>query len=158
MHIREYDETKDRAGLRRCVIELQDFERNFDPRKPEGSGIADAYIENLLSKCRRCLGAIFVAEDAGIVVGYTCVLARVRSDDVSDEPREYALVKDLVVLSNYRNRGIGRRLLDASEAYARDHGAACLQIAALAANAVARALYTERGFKEREIILEKPLL
>ena len=157
MRIREYDETTDRDGLRRCVIELQEFERNLDPRLPEGPSIADAYMTDLLNNCRRFLGEVFVAEDEDAVVGYACVWARARSDDVSEGPREYALVADLVVLGSHRNRGIGRRLLDRSESYARAQRAKHLRISALASNTRARTLYTDVGFEELEIVLEKVL-
>ena len=99
-----------------------------------------------------------VAEDEGTLVGYACVWAQARSDDIAEAPREYALVKDLLVLPQFRKQGIGRLLLDTSESYARKHQAKYLRISALAANTVARELYTAFGFKEREIILDKPLV
>lgn len=158
MQIRKYDEAKDYDGLRLCVIELQSFDLDLDPRLPEGSSIADAYIKGLLDNCNKYPGEIFVAEDEGDLTGYACVWARARSDDVAEAPREYAFVKDIVVLPSFRNRGIGRRLPEASESYARDHRAEYLRLSALAANTVARGLYTDLGFKEREIVLDQTLV
>ena len=61
MHIREFDEHKDMARLRECVIALQDFERGLDPRRPPGEEIADAYIPRMLERCKKCHGKIFLA-------------------------------------------------------------------------------------------------
>jgi ribosomal protein S18 acetylase RimI-like enzyme len=155
--IRECDRKSDLDGLRRCAIELQNFERGLDPRMPEGSSIADPYIEQMFRDSRRFAGKIFVADDDGAVVGYACVWARARAEDISDGPKEFGLVPELVVLASHRNRGIGRMLLFESEAYARSHGCQCLRISVLAANDAARALYTSHGFKEHEIVLEMSL-
>ena len=157
MQIRECDRKKDLDGLRRCVIELQDFERNLDPRIPEGSSIVDRYVEQMFIDRRQFAGKIFVADDDGAVVGYASVWARARAEDISEGPQEYALVSDLVVLSSHRNRGIGRLLLSTSVTYARSHGSQCLRIASLAANQAARSLYTRQGFEDYEIILEMSL-
>jgi ribosomal protein S18 acetylase RimI-like enzyme len=155
--VRTYDEARDYSGLRRCVIELQSFERNLDPRLPEGSDIADEYIDDLLDQCRKYSGEVFVAEEDESLVGYACVWARARSEDPAEAPREYAYVKDLVVLPHHRKRGIGRLLLETCESYARKHRAAYLRVSVLAANAVARELYGDFGFREREIVMDKSL-
>ncbi len=157
VRIRECDRKSDLDGLRRCAIELQDFERNLDSRLPEGSSIADRYIEQMFQDSQRFTGKIFVAEEDSAVVGYASVWARARAEDIWEAPQEYALVPELVVLSSHRNRGIGRLLLSASESYARSHGCQCLRISVLAANNAARALYTSQGFKDREILLEMSL-
>lgn len=157
MEIREYDSSLDRDGLRRCVVELQDFERGLDPRLPPGSAIADGYIEQLLRQNADNSGRIFVALGDGLMAGFVCVWARARSDDVAEAPREYALVKDLVVLPEFRNRGLGRKLLQVAEDFARRHEARYLRISVLAANAVARELYLGFGFQEREVWLDKAL-
>ncbi len=157
MRIRECDRKSDLDGLRRCAIELQNFERVLDPRLPEGSSIADGYIKQMFRESKRYAGKIFVADDDGAVVGYASVWARARAEDLWEEPQEYALVPELVVLSSHRNRGIGRLLLSTSAAYARSHGCECLRISTLAANDAARALYASQGFKDHEIVLEMSL-
>ena len=157
MEIRECDREKDFAGLRRCAIELQNFERGLDPRIPEGSSIADPYLEQMFSDSERYSGKIFVADDDGAVVGYASVWARARAEDIWEGPAEYGLIPELVVLASHRNRGIGRSLLAESEAYARSHECQCLRISVMAANSSARELYISQGFEEQEITLESIL-
>ena len=75
MVIREYDRDADFEGIRACLIELQDFERRIDHRKPAGDEIANACISDALSKCAECHGRIFVADEKGEIAGYATVLA-----------------------------------------------------------------------------------
>jgi hypothetical protein len=48
MAIREYRAETDFDGLRRCVVELQDYEYRLDSRCPDGESIADAYIPDIV--------------------------------------------------------------------------------------------------------------
>jgi ribosomal protein S18 acetylase RimI-like enzyme len=155
--IRDSDPLRDAIALRDCFIELQNYERQLDPGKPEGSAIAEAYLNRMFARCREWDGRIFVAELAGQVVGFACVWARVRPDEPDENPAEYAFVSDLVVSAAYRRRGIGSQLLSATEAYARDRGARSLHIGVLANNSAARRLYVSHGFAEYEVELAKQL-
>jgi hypothetical protein len=42
--VRDFDPSRDSTALRDCFIELQNYERQVDPNKPEGSTIAEAYL------------------------------------------------------------------------------------------------------------------
>ena len=158
MIIRDYDQDTDFDGVRTCMVELQDFERRIDPRRPTGDEIADAYISDALSKCATCHGRLFVADEEGVIAGSVTVLARMRSGDLDDGDFEYAYVADLVVREGYRGRGIGRQLMAQAERYARDEGAKWLRVGVLAENEGARQLYKTSGFSELYIQFEKKLV
>ncbi len=102
MHIREFDEHKDLNRLRECVIELQDFERRLDLRRPAGADIVGAYIPQMRERCEKCHGRILVAEADGEIAGYVMILTKVRSEDLEDGDVEYGLVADLVILEKFR--------------------------------------------------------
>jgi len=155
--IRDFGHSRDSDALRDCFIELQDYERQLNPGKPEGSTIAKAYLERMFARCRQWDGRVFVAELAGRVVGFVCVWAKVPPDEPDDNPAHYAHVSDLVVRAAYRRRGIGRQLLSAAETYARAQGALALRIGVSAHNAAARHLYASAGFEECKIELVKHL-
>ena len=155
--IRDFDHSRDSAGLRECFIELQNDERRLDPGKPDGTTIAQAYLERMFARCRQWDGRVFVAEDADTLVGFVCVWARVPPDEPDDNPALYAHVSDLVVRAAYRRRGIGRQLLSAAETYARSRGANSFRIGVSARNAAAKNLYESIGFKEYKIELAKQL-
>ncbi|WP_112247320.1 GNAT family N-acetyltransferase [Kribbella monticola] len=56
-----------------------------------------------------------------------------------------------------RGQGVGGQLVDAFVEWARNHGAASLQVTAYAVNAAALALYQSRGFAPRSITLTADL-
>lgn len=155
--IRDYDHKRDRIGLRDCFIELQNYERQFSPGMPDGSAIADAYLDLMFARCEKWEGKVSVAESAGEVVGFVCVWARFKSEEPDDDPSGYAFVSDLVVNPGCRRRGIGRDLLSAAERYARTRGAHCLRLRVLADNTDARHFYESTGFTDYEVELAKQL-
>jgi ribosomal protein S18 acetylase RimI-like enzyme len=156
--LRDYAADRDSARLRDCLIELQNSERELEPGKPEGSTIADEYLDRMFARCRKWDGKVFVAEVAGQAVGFVCVWAKVPPEEPNDDPSEYAFVSDLVVLPGHRRRGVGRELLAMAERYARSRGARSLRIGVLARNATARHLYGSAGFSDYEVEMEKPLV
>jgi GNAT superfamily N-acetyltransferase len=144
-HVREYRHG-DAGALRRCVVALQEFERGIDPHLPAGEEMADAWCARLHARCAAADGRIFVAETGGIVAGFVAVMAREPFTEPDDPAGTCALLNDLVVLEEYRGRGIGRELVRHAEAFARERGARELRLQVLARNAAARALYEEAGF------------
>lgn len=157
MHIRDFDESVHLDALRDCLIELQDFERSLDPRMPPGADIVDDYIPNMLNRCEECQGKVLIAEIDGEVGGYTTIFTKVKSEELEDGDIEYGLVSDLVVMKKFRSQGLGRRLLEAAESYARTCDVKWLRIGLLAGNQPAQNLYGSMGFSSLYLELEKDL-
>lgn len=157
MQIRAYSAEGDFPAVRACFIELQEFERALDPRLPPGAAVAEAYLEDLLRRCARLAGQVFVVEDANRVVGFVSVLGACRSDTPVDAATSFAYVDDLVVLPKHRGRGYGRALLERAEAYAVAHGQATLRLRVKGGNQPARRFYASVGYTEYEVELEKQL-
>lgn len=157
IRIVEYDAGSHQQALRELVIELQDFERELDPRMPAGAAIVDEYLAQMFMRCRQSDGKILLAEDDGNVAGFVTILTRVSSGEIEDGDYEYALVADLVVTAKYRRRGIGQQLLQAGERFARSRSARSLRIGVLARNRGAIDLYAAEGFDVLFSELEKKL-
>lgn len=157
MTVRKFSAKTDVPQLRECLVELQNFERNIDPRMPSGESIVNDYIPDMLQRCRDCLGTVLVADVDGQIAGYVTVLARVSSDEIGAGDHEFGLVTDIVVLEQYRKTGLGRELLESAEAYARANGVKWLRIGALDSNQRARAMYESMGFSGLYVELEKNL-
>jgi ribosomal protein S18 acetylase RimI-like enzyme len=157
MTIRNFESKRDLVAVRRCFVELQDFERSLDSRVPAGEQIADAYLNLMFERCREFDGAVLVAEEDGSVVGFVTVWTRYRSPEPDDDPSEHGFISDLVVLASHRGQRTGRALLRAAEAQALQSGARSLRLSVKAGNVAARSLYAEEGFHESEILLEKEL-
>src|SRR5690606_16897764 len=113
--IRKY-QPEDTAGVRRCVVELQEFERRIDPRLRPGEEMADAYWENMQRRCTEANGQVFVADDGGSVVGFVSVLAAEPFVEIDDPVGTHALITDIVVLPSHRGRRVGAELLQRAEA------------------------------------------
>jgi ribosomal protein S18 acetylase RimI-like enzyme len=157
MQIRDY-QIDDAAGLRRCLIALQDFERDLDARLRAGEAVADSYIEDMFADCKVHCGTVLVAEVDGVVAGFIAVQAKVLQDEIDEEPYEVAYISDVAVLPEYRRRGIGAALLQRAEAFALTQGARWLRIGVLGKNRVAIGIYRNAGFEDRLLILEKTLI
>ena len=155
--IRAFDKARHLEGVRECLIELQDFERRIDPRMPPGVNIADAYISEMLDRCKHCGGRILVADVNDEVAGYATIIPKVKSEQPEDGDLEYGLISDLVVTEKFRGLGLGQKLLEAAELYARACGVKYLRIGVLAGNQVAETLYAAAGFSPVYAELEKEL-
>jgi ribosomal protein S18 acetylase RimI-like enzyme len=157
MQIREYKSESDLPAIRNCAVELQDFERALDPRLPEGEKMADAYLAEILDRVRKFEGNFFFAEIDGRVVGLVTVLGAYRLEEPSETHLPFAYVDDLLVLAKYRGQGIGKALLAEAEAYAQRCGRASIRLRVKGGNQHARAFYTDAGYSEHELELEKRL-
>ena len=157
MPIRRFSGHTDTAQVRACLIELQDFEREFDPRMPSGEDMGDADIPDMRQRCRDCAGVTLVAEIDQIIVGYVTILTKVSTDEIGAGDHEFGLITDVVVLREHRGKGHGKALLQAAETYAKKNGVKWLRIGALAPNKSATTLYSSMGFFELYVELEKDL-
>jgi len=124
---------------------------------PSGSEIVDDYYPYMLDRCIECDGTVLVAEVDGEVAGFVTILTRVESEEIVEGEIEYGLVSDLVVASKFRRQGLGRKLLEAAESYARANEVRWLRIGVLAQNHSANALYDSLNFKKLYVEREKDL-
>ncbi len=90
---------------------------------------------------------VLVAEEGGAVVGMVTVQLVVSTAEGGDAGR----VEDLVVDAAHRGRGLGRRLLEGAEIWARGRGATRLQLLADLANAPALGFYARLGWSRTQL-------
>jgi GNAT superfamily N-acetyltransferase len=110
-------------------------------------------LQRLLAEPR--LGAIWVAESDGRLVGYLIAVLV-----LSVEHRGLmAEIDEFFVLPEARSRGVGRQLLAAAETALAARGCVRLQLQLRVANSEARAFYQRRGYTPRAgyELLDKPL-
>jgi GNAT superfamily N-acetyltransferase len=110
-------------------------------------------LQRLLAEPR--LGAIWVAESDGRLVGYLIAVLV-----LSVEHRGLmAEIDEFFVLPEARSRGVGRQLLAAAETALAARGCVRLQLQLGVANSEARAFYQRRGYIARAgyELLDKPL-
>lgn len=89
---------------------------------------------------------IIVAEVGDTIVGYAVLLHRHATRDML-VPRSYAHIENFGVAAAYRREGIGRQLIEACVARARERGATSLELDCWEANQEAMAFYTSIGMR-----------
>jgi GNAT superfamily N-acetyltransferase len=94
--------------------------------------------------------AVFVAEDAGRVVGFVTAAQRRHFTGARE-----AYVGELVVAADAEGRGAGRALMGAVEEWARGRGVERVSLETGAANAAARRFYAALGYAEDDVRLSK---
>ena len=96
---------------------------------------------------------VHVAKDSdGLIVGVTMVT--LGPELLSHAPSAHLEV--IVVAENAEGRGVGKALLDAAEAGARERGALSMSLHVFATNVRARRVYERAGFDEELIRCIKP--
>jgi ribosomal protein S18 acetylase RimI-like enzyme len=156
MIIREY-QNKDEKSLEKCIIELQEFERNLQPDfRPKGSKVSAAYRKYLIKKIKNNHGKIFVAETDKQVSGFIAILLEKQTSPCM-AIKKNAYITDLVVLSKYRKSGAGSELLKRAENIAIRSGTRNLFLDVMFNNKLALSFYHSKGFKNRGITLLKKL-
>lgn len=155
VHIRLYTPA-DRPQIEACVVQLQDYEGRLDRYCPPGEQIAEAYVSDLLDKCARQRGKIYVAEAEGKVIGFIGLVIE-QENDVTTSLREFSYITDVVVLPEFRGQGIGATLMAKADAYARESGYSALAVNVLANNDAALSLYQKMGFRHYVVLMLKEL-
>ena len=155
--VRDADLVRDRPAMLAFIMGLQHFEHAFEPNRRLDEPVAEQYLALLLRDVAEKSGAIFVAEESGEAIGW--VVVHEDDDDVYvvDAERRYAYVSELFVAAGARGTGVGKALLDACEAWARDRGMTVMQIGVLPANVRAEAVYRRAGYESYALRLRKYL-
>ena len=156
MNIREYKD-EDRTSVLKCIVELQEFEKAFEPDRIEGAKMAEGYLQYLVQECGQNRGHIFVAEVNGLITGF--IAAWPETDTVAKTAllthHTYIYISDLVVLPSYRKQGIGAALIKQVEKFAMESGVKLLRVNVLTQNSFAADFYRRMGYRDYEISLIK---
>jgi ribosomal protein S18 acetylase RimI-like enzyme len=154
MEIREA-RAADAETLHALNVELQEFERRGCPSRLPGEELPVSYIQGLLSDLQSGRSKIFVAhEDTSVVAFLACELR----EDVLEQDPLYVYITDMVVTASRRGQGIGRQLMAAAEAFAREHGARTITVTALVSNSSAQGIYRRLGFHEEAVTFERSVI
>jgi GNAT superfamily N-acetyltransferase len=108
------------------------------------------WLEESLDAARTGDGAVLVAADAAGIAGVVSVRP---STHFTGERDGY--IGELVVAERASRHGVGRALIAAADAWARDHGLRNLTLHTGAFNANARGFYAALGFVEEEVRLTR---
>jgi GNAT superfamily N-acetyltransferase len=155
----------DAADLARNWIETARHYVELDPeafRVPSTEGLV-GFVEESLRRPRSEDSAWLVAEVDGQVIGEISARLERPAEDAERQLLRYlgevrVYVDALGVVQAHRRRGVGMRLMQAIEQWARERGAVCAMLDTYAASPLSVPFYERgMGYRRRSIVFEKRL-
>jgi ribosomal protein S18 acetylase RimI-like enzyme len=148
-------EKRDMKSLGKLGAMLMRVHYEFDPLRflPPGAGTESGYAQFLSAMLDSRDACVFVAEEAGVVIGYTFVALEPLSWKELRGPAGF--VHDLAVAEESRRTGAGTRLMSAGTEWLREQGAPRVILWTAAPNAAAQALFHKLGFRDTMIEMTK---
>ncbi|MEM8544142.1 MAG: GNAT family N-acetyltransferase [Cyanobacteria bacterium P01_H01_bin.119] len=132
------------AGLNDLEILSQLFDQyRVFYQSPSNLEAAKAFLKDRLQKGD---STIFLASDNGQKIGFTQLYPSFSSVSMN----RIWILNDLFVAPDYRNQGVGKRLLTTAKDFAKGTGALYLSLATQASNAAAQSLYRSVGYCKDE--------
>ena len=136
-------------------LESQIFEMHIQARpdiiKPRQQPLDCEYYQKCLDDDSH---KIFVWEENGDILGHCMTRKRIYENHPMFYDRTILEIEDLCVDQKARGRGIGRALFDRACAYAREIGAAHLELTVWHFNGDARRFYEHLGMREQTSRME----
>ena len=131
----------DLEAIAKLYVQLKRHHRKLQPGNPRYR-VSDAEWREV---ARRAIAtediAMRVAELDGAIIGFAKMTLEQKPWGISCE------VDTMVVDGRHRNRGVGARLLEAAEQYAKSAGAKGIRVDVLLANHEGRAFYEREGYE-----------
>lgn len=145
--------------IQRLNQEVFDFEKETSDSHTDTSfptsDVGQQFYSDIVNEKGGHFG--YVYEDNNIVKGYVSLRVQNQNEYIHRTDVAILQLQTLGVDAQYRNQGIGKKLVEYSKQVAKDLGFSHLHVVATANNAHARHVYTSCGFKEFEIVHEVEL-
>jgi len=116
-----------------------------------------SYLKGALARIIQSADAeIFLAEVGSTLAGFIEVYVRQDADEVTLVQHRYAELQSLMVSLPFRGNGIGTRLVEAAQQWARQKGAMEMRLGVWEFNEMAREFYENVGFRtlKRRMVAE----
>jgi ribosomal protein S18 acetylase RimI-like enzyme len=147
----------DREAVIALLMQLAAYEQELSATRAAGLATAQALLADDSAQTQAHGGAQFVAELAGVCIGYLALRLGRTGPYVHEDLRDHVHIENIVVDAGQRGAGIGQMLLRQAEAFTRDAGRKALQLGALTGNDVALKAYRRAGFDSVAIAMLKRL-
>jgi len=157
LRIRDADLSRDTKALQRFILGSNTYEAQYESDRRLDANAGAAYLPDIIERVTKRRGRMFVAEDAGVPVGWAACYTDEHEPFVKEEERPFGYVAELFVDEVYRGRHVGRGLLTACEDHFRALGLKTVLIGALSANTRAANAYRAAGYLDYAINLRKVL-
>lgn len=154
LEIIEYKEEyqKDLEKLIEILEELQYQFDNLQIAKPKKE-LREKYSNYLLEEIKNNKGKIYLAKEDNLVVGAVMgiILSRIEEETWYDFNKKEGEILKLVILPEYRNKGIGKMLINRIERFFKDEQCDVVRVGAFAENKLSVEYYKKMGYTVRNI-------
>ena len=150
MNIREF-EMSDKLGITTVFSESNVYHTALQPSVfnvlPLDSLITDDWLQEIKDSKRK---NIYLCESEDEIAG-VILFTKYETDDDLEKIKKFVFVNELAVLKKFRGLGIGKKLMDAVEDFAKDFGAQNVQLEVWENNSNAINFYERNGFKLKKL-------
>lgn len=148
---------EDRDAIVRLIHQLNRYEAPISGDRPTDWETAARCLRDNEQAARSTNGLSIVAEENGRVIGYLCLAIESIGSFVREDVRRVAYVREIIVEEGRRGGGVGGRLMEEAESFARARKLKRLMLGVLAGNDRARLFYQEFGMAPYAIEMMKEL-
>lgn len=154
---RPYGGDADFPSLVAFVAMQYEHEREFQKlARKHGGVVAPSYAADLLKAVADRKGCLVLAEAGGVPVGFVAAYCMQDPDPILEESaRNYAYVRDLFVLPNWRRMKIALRLLGEAEKHFRTTGVFQLRLGGPAQSVAMMSLCKSHDFEAHHIVYSR---
>ncbi len=100
------------------------------------------------------VGCLFIAKHEGRRIGYFLGMIK---ECMAEEPSRIGYVNGLYIVEEFRNSGVGQRLLEAGYGWFRSLDLTLVEIYTAWDNEIAKNFWKKNGFKPAEIVMIAPI-
>lgn len=154
-NIRTYT-PKDETAVKKCITELKKYESQFDPDYSTSEESVNRLFISILKE-KENGGEIFVAESNDKVIAFASLGIDDKNDELIVNKIPTAYISDIIVLEEYRGKGIGKALLKKAEDFAKEKGLKYIKLIVFSENNKASGLYKSFGFEDYETTMIKEI-
>lgn len=147
---------QDESGIKQCITELKNYESQFDPDYCTNEESVNRLFKSILKE-KEDGGEIFVAENNNNIIGFVSLGIDDKNDELIVNKIPTVYISDIVVLKEYRGKGIGKELMKKAEDFTKEKGLKYLKLIAFAENSNAIGLYKSLGFEDYETTMIKEI-
>ena len=138
--------------IKDLLVELQQYLSDIDKEKYNivGDNYREKYFEKTMEEVKKCNGKILLFKENEKIVGL--VVGIVNNDEVirfDFKTPKRGRITELVVTKEYRNKHIGKKLLDSMKGYLKSIGCEKIMIAVFGYNENAIKFYEKNGYHMR---------
>ena len=138
-----------------CLIELQTTESLLESTRITNKDIAELYFKEVQSKSFNNSGKIFVSKKDNITTGL--LIINIEENEIYEKPGKHLMILDIVVKYEFRNFGIGKKLMKKAETFAVENSISEIRLYTLIKNKVALDFYRNCGYRDFGVALTKNL-